>query len=127
MVFLTQKKNDIKKFFQQYSILKEKILFNVVLKGKEEIGKSYRWEHTFCYKLVGENEICETDLTGKDQQGGQDILSNETYNFSFWDGHMPYYREDLVFDYVNFSNKFYCFSSICFNNLSSSSGEAAWD
>lgn len=89
------------------SKIKEKILFNVVLKGKEEIGKSYRWEHTFCYKLVGENEICETDLTGKDQQGGQDILSNETYNFSFWDGHMPYYREDLIFDYVKFSNKFY--------------------
>ncbi len=88
------------------SKIKEKMLFNVILKGKEEVGKSYRWEHTFCYRIVGGNEICETDLTGKDQDGGQDILSNGTYTFSFWDGHMPYYKEDLVFEYVKFSNKF---------------------
>lgn len=88
------------------SKVKEKILFNVTLIGKEETGKSYRWEHTFCYKTTGANEMCETDFSGEDQQESQTILSSETYTFSFWDGHMPYYSEDLFFEYIRFNNKF---------------------
>lgn len=87
--------------------VREKILFQVSLRGISETKKSYRWEHTFCYKIGGLNEICETDFTGKDQgEDAQEIFSNATYNFSFWDGHMPYYSEDLIFEYVKFSNRF---------------------
>lgn len=87
----------------------EKIVIPVTLKGLETEGKSYRWEHNFCYKIVGMDEICELDKTGKDQgEDSQAILSNQTYNFSFWDGHMPYYSEELMFEYIRFSNKFIC-------------------
>ena len=89
------------------SSVKEKVVIPVTLKGLEKEGKSYRWEHNFCYKIVGMSEICELDKTGKDQEeSAQDIVSNKTYQFSFWDGHMPYYSEDLLFEYVIFSNKF---------------------
>lgn len=87
--------------------VKEKILVSVELKGVSNEAKNYRWEHTFCYKISGKDEICEKDLTGSDQgEGSQSIYSNKSYSFSFWDGHMPYYEEGLVFEYFKFSNKF---------------------
>lgn len=96
------------------STVREKMVFSVTLKGLLEEKKSYRWEHTFCYKIAGYNEICEKDLTGSDQkENSQSIYSNETYNFSFWDGHMPYYDEELIFEYVIFKNKFVCLETNC--------------
>ena len=89
--------------------VREKMVFSVTLKGLLEDKKSYRWEHTFCYKIVGYYEICETDFTGSDQkESAQDIYSNATYNFYFWDGHMPYYSEEIVFEYIIFKNRFVC-------------------
>ena len=77
-----------------YGVIKERMQFAVNLTGLEETGKSYRWEHRFCYKVSGQEELCEIDLTGKDQTGNpQDIVSDGTYNFQFWDGDMPYYSE----------------------------------
>ena len=97
-----------------YGVIKERMQFAVTLKGLEETGKSYRWEHKFCYKVSGQEELCETDLTGKDQQENpQDILSSETYSFQFWDGDMPYYSEGFNFEYVKFSNKLVCIDDGC--------------
>lgn len=94
-----------------YSLLdsevREKFVFSVEVKGLEQAKTSYRWEHSLCYKIVGNDEVCEVDLTGADQgENAQSIFGNETYNFSFWDGHMPYYSEDLIFEYIKFKNKF---------------------
>lgn len=86
----------------------ERINFSVVLKGLSETKNDYRWEHTFCYAINGGEEICEYDLTGSDQENAQYIYSNQTYNFTFYDGDMPYYSEELYFDYVLFKNKFVC-------------------
>ena len=95
-------------------VIKEKIQFDVILKGLAETGKSYRWEHKFCHKVTGGEEFCEIDLTGKDQVGNeQDIVSDETYNFYFWDSDMPYYSDGLTFEYVRFSNKFICIEENC--------------
>lgn len=88
--------------------VKERINFSVTLKGLSEIKNDYRWEHTFCYSINEGEEICENDLTGSDQENKQYIYSNQTYNFTFYDGDMPYYNEDLFFDYVVFKNKFVC-------------------
>ena len=33
-----------------YGVIKERIQFSVTLKGLEETGKSYRWEHKFVTK-----------------------------------------------------------------------------
>lgn len=88
--------------------VKERIQFNVTLKGISEVSNSYRWEHTFCYKIKGEdNEFCEVDITGSDTgDNPQKILSNQTYSFTFYDLDMPYYNDDLDFEYINFRNKF---------------------
>lgn len=88
--------------------VKERINFAVTLKGVSNSKNDYRWEHTFCYSINNEEEICEYDLTGSDQENKQYIYSDQTYNFTFYDGDMPYYSEDLVFDYVLFKNKFVC-------------------
>ena len=87
----------------------EKITIPVTLKGLHSEGKDYRWEHTFCYKVAGGVELCETDITGKDQgEDSREILSDHVYSYTFWDGHMPYYSEKLMFEYFIFSNKFVC-------------------
>ena len=94
--------------------VKERIQFSVFLKGVSATGKNYRWEHKMCYKTQGNEELCEIDFTGSDQEeNAQDILSNKNYNFSFWDGDMPFYNEELVFEYVKFSNKFVCLEENC--------------
>lgn len=95
------------------SSLQEKIIIPVTLKGLETNGKNYRWEHSFCYKVIGGTELCEVDITGKDQEDGREILSNQTYSFSYWDGHMPYYSEALEFEYIRFSNRFVCIEENC--------------
>ena len=87
--------------------VKEKIQFAVTLKGVSDVSNSYRWEHSLCYKINGSGEICEVDFTGKDQvDNPQNILSNQTYTYYFYDSDMPYYSEELTFEYVRFSNKF---------------------
>ena len=69
-----------------YGVIKERMQFSVTLKGLEETGKSYRWEHKFCYKVSGQEELCETDLTGKDQQENpQDIKQTIVVGNSFED------------------------------------------
>ena len=87
--------------------IREKVQFAVTLKGLADEKKSYRWEHTLCYKISGSSEVCEIDITGSDQEeNNQDISSNNTYNYYFYDSDMPYYSEELIFEYVRFSNKF---------------------
>lgn len=88
--------------------VKERINFSVTLRGVSKNKNNYRWEHTFCFAINGGEEVCEYDLTGSDQENPQYIYSNETYDFTFYDGDMPYYSEDLVFDYVVFKNKLVC-------------------
>lgn len=96
--------------------VKERVQFNVTLKGISEVSNSYRWEHIFCYKIKGEeNEVCEVDLTGIDNEDNpQEILSNKSYSFTFYDEDMPYYSESLEFEYITFKNNFVCLD--CDNN-----------
>lgn len=89
-------------------VVKEQIHFSVTLRGKESNGRSFKWEHTLCYKISGASEVCEVDYTGKDIEGSNDIVSNEEYNYTFYDSDMPFYSDSLVFEYVKFNNKFVC-------------------
>lgn len=88
--------------------IKERVNFAVVLKGKESTGKSYKWEHTLCYKLNGFEEMCEVDITSKNEENSVDIVSDQTYNYTFYDTDMPFYSDSLMFEYVKFKNKFVC-------------------
>ena len=93
--------------------IEERMDFAVSLKGLDDTGNSYRWEHALCYKIEGKQEVCEIDLTGEDQivEEGKDpikILSNTTYNYTYFDEDMPYYNKDLEFEYITFKNKFVC-------------------
>lgn len=94
-------------------VIKERVNFSVTLVGKEETARSFRWEHTLCYKLSGKAEVCEIDYTGKDQEDSNDILSNQTYDYTFYDSDMDYYSEDLTFEYVRFNNKLICLEEGC--------------
>ena len=92
--------------------VKEKIQFTIKLKGLSDTSNSYSWEHTFCYALNGGEEVCEVDITGSNQENSTSILSNQSYNYYYYDEDMPYYSEDLVFDYIKFKNKFTCLDCI---------------
>lgn len=92
---------------------KEMLKFHVDLKGMEASGNSYRWEHTFCYKVEKGEEVCEVDLTGEDQpvEEGEEavkVLSDTSYNYTYFDEDMPHYSESLEFEYIVFKNKFVC-------------------
>jgi len=87
--------------------VKERMNFSVDLKGLEETSNMYRWEHTFCYKIKGSSEVCELDITGEEGME-EKILSNQSYSYTFYDGHMPYYRGNLEFEYITFKNRFVC-------------------
>ena len=89
-------------------VIRERVNFAVTLIGKEENGKSYKWEHTLCYKISGQDEMCEIDITSKDEENGVNIVSNQTYNYTFYDTDMPFYSESLTFEYIKFKNKFIC-------------------
>lgn len=87
-------------------VVKERMNFPVELIGKGEEGNSYRWEHTFCYKIEGYEEICEVDINGADQEDSVTILDNKSYSYTYFDEEMPFYSDSLVFEYVLFRNKF---------------------
>ena len=89
-------------------VIRERVNFAVTLIGKEKNGRSYRWEHTLCYKISGQEEMCEVDITSKNEENSVDIVSNQTYNYTFYDEDMPFYSESLTFEYVKFKNKFIC-------------------
>lgn len=89
-------------------VIRERVNFAVILKGKESTGKSYKWEHTLCYKLNGKEEMCEVDITSKNEENSVDIVSDQTYNYTFYDTDMPFYSDSLIFEYVKFKNKFTC-------------------
>lgn len=96
---------------QEYNLLKkeikERIQFNVMIKGFGDGSNYYKWEHQLCYKIDGKAEVCELDITGDDEETSK-IYNNQEYSFYFYDGHMPYYDESLNFEYITFKNKFVC-------------------
>lgn len=96
----------------EQNVVRERMIFPVSVKGLETTSNSYRWEHTFCYKIEGKEEVCEIDLTGEDQvvegEETSKILSNMSYNYTYFDEDMPYYSDSLVFEYITFKNKFVC-------------------
>lgn len=126
---ITMKNNTI--FTLGEKEVKERIQFNVHLKGLSEFSNSYRWEHQLCYKVNGNSEVCEIDITG-DSDLSTKILSNGEYPFYFYDGHMPYYSETLEFEYITFKNKFTCLDcetnqEYTLNNIVFSNEEIRYD